>query len=474
MSALVDATLKHSLLPPVVPEFPNITVGGAFSGTAGESSSFRHGLFDRTVNWIEIILASGDVVRPRADDEDEAMRELFWANVGCFGTLGVITLLEVRLKAVLGHYVKLEYTNIASATSADSAVEDLMRQVEIDLDVSKDESTDSPLPHGGRSDFIDAILFPPEEGVLMTGRIVSDKWAAQMHKGEPSMPIRRFSRPGDQWFYLHVYGMLQRYRRQLNRCTSITSELIPIKDYLFRYDISAFWMGANAFPLWHLPFNRVTRTAAYPFLHTKTLYAALHLSGGLRKFIIQDCIMPSGASAAKLIQHADARLGISPIWLCPIRGGSPAPMHSHARLTADGSEPELLINVGVWGAPHAPPPSPFFPSRALTRGYNLRSKASMEKWLEDNRALETRMKWLGGKKCLYAQTFYEDEEKFFEGIGVDKEWYNDMRSRFNSDHLPGIWDKVGAKGKVDTSRGKLNKGRALTALVRKEYLRPKK
>ena len=46
MDALVAATLPHALLPLVVMEFPGITVGGGFSGTSGESSSFRHGPFD--------------------------------------------------------------------------------------------------------------------------------------------------------------------------------------------------------------------------------------------------------------------------------------------------------------------------------------------------------------------------------------------------------------------------------------------
>ncbi|KAG9743987.1 hypothetical protein KCU59_g6220, partial [Aureobasidium melanogenum] len=46
MEKLVDATLPYGLVAPVIMEFKNITVGGGFSGTSGESSSFRHGVFD--------------------------------------------------------------------------------------------------------------------------------------------------------------------------------------------------------------------------------------------------------------------------------------------------------------------------------------------------------------------------------------------------------------------------------------------
>ena len=43
MDCLVKETLEYGLIPPVVMEFPGITVGGGFSGTSGESSSFKHG-----------------------------------------------------------------------------------------------------------------------------------------------------------------------------------------------------------------------------------------------------------------------------------------------------------------------------------------------------------------------------------------------------------------------------------------------
>jgi hypothetical protein len=45
MDSLVEATLQHGLIPPVVMEFPGITVGGGFAGTSGESSSFRYNPF---------------------------------------------------------------------------------------------------------------------------------------------------------------------------------------------------------------------------------------------------------------------------------------------------------------------------------------------------------------------------------------------------------------------------------------------
>lgn len=44
MDSLVEATLPHGLVPPVVMEFPGITAGGGFAGTGGESSSCKQPL----------------------------------------------------------------------------------------------------------------------------------------------------------------------------------------------------------------------------------------------------------------------------------------------------------------------------------------------------------------------------------------------------------------------------------------------
>ena len=61
MAKLVDATLPFGLVPPVVMEFPAITAGGGFTGTSAEASSFREGVFDRSVTWIEVVLPNGEV-----------------------------------------------------------------------------------------------------------------------------------------------------------------------------------------------------------------------------------------------------------------------------------------------------------------------------------------------------------------------------------------------------------------------------
>ena len=45
MDKLVQPTLARRFVPPVIMEFPGTTVGSGFTGSAGESSSFRYGYF---------------------------------------------------------------------------------------------------------------------------------------------------------------------------------------------------------------------------------------------------------------------------------------------------------------------------------------------------------------------------------------------------------------------------------------------
>ncbi|KAI8268231.1 Delta(24)-sterol reductase [Colletotrichum sp. SAR 10_98] len=76
MDQLVAATYRAGMVPPVVMEFPGITVGGGFAGSAGESSSFRYGYFDETVLAVEIILATGEVVNASKTENADLFKGL--------------------------------------------------------------------------------------------------------------------------------------------------------------------------------------------------------------------------------------------------------------------------------------------------------------------------------------------------------------------------------------------------------------
>lgn len=392
MDALVAATLAHSLIPPVVPEFPNITVGGAFAGTAGESSSFKYGFFDRSVAWFEIILADGEIVIA----SEKEKRDLFEGAAGTFGTLGVVTLFELRLINAKP-FVELTYWPCFGILDAQEKIDEM----------GSDEATD----------FIDGIMFASERGVIMSGRMVDQN-------GGENLQVATFSTAWDPWFYLHAEEVLG-----WGAVTGVAhKELIPLVDYLFRYDRGAFWTGRWAFDWFRTPFNWATRYLLDDLMHTKIMYHALHRSGMSEHFVIQDMALPKG-NVKEFFDWLDGELNIYPQWLCPLKQNGSVSMHPHTSCNSgeETTSNESLLNIGVWG--------------------NCPGKQ-----VAVNRKIEKKLKSLGGMKWLYAQTFYTEQQ--FWSI-YDRDWYDDLRKKYKAERLPNVYDKVGHKGnkKTSVSRG---------------------
>ncbi|CAH0058861.1 unnamed protein product [Clonostachys solani] len=389
MDRLVEATLVHGLVPPVVMEFPGITAGGGFSGTSGESSSFRHGFFNDTVNSVEMILGNGDVVWASRQER----QDLFHGAAGAAGTLGIVTLMEIRLVEAK----KLVKTTYEKVTRVSDAVAEVQSQ------------TENP-----NVDHVDAIMFSKEHGVIITGQLTD------------TMPVggtlRTFSNAHDPWFYMHVSDKT----RDLALAATIV-EYIPLGEYLFRYDRAAFWVGRQGYAYFKvIPFTKFFRWLLDDYSHTRTLYHALHASGVSSQFVVQDLALPY-ETADGFIDWADRGLGIWPLWLCPLRKCPLPSFHPATRPqrsvggekepsgTANMSQP--MLNIGVWGW----------------------GPREYETFVAKNRQLESTLKALGGRKWLYAHTYYTDDEFWAE---YDRPWYEALREKYFAATLPTIYDKV--------------------------------
>jgi hypothetical protein len=383
MDRLVDATLAHGLVPPVVMEFPGITVGGGLQGGAGESSSFRWGTFNRTLNWFEIVLADGRVLRPSRT----AHADLFWGAAGAYGSLGVVAAAEVQLLPAK-RYVQVTYIPVGSFSEATERTVELTK-------------------HAKNIDFIDGILFSRDCGVIILGKM-SD---------EPQGPLVHFNQSRDPWFYLHA--------EKLARANKEHHETVELKDYLFRYDRGAFWMGKHAFARFGVPFNRFTRWLLDPLLHTRRMYEALQASGISQECIIQDIAMPATQTTG-FLKFIDHTFEIYPLWLCPLLPDAKSP------LLSSSVDAKAIINVGVW---------------------SLYSR-SQEEFIRANRTLEQGIQRFGGKKWLYAHSFYTPKE-FWKLY--DKTWYDNLRSKYHATTLPDVYEKAGKQklAKVSAKRGAL-------------------
>lgn len=382
MDAFLQATLEYGLVPLVVMEFPGITVGGGFSGTSAESSSFRHGFFDTTVNWIEIVLATGETVKASRDE----LPELFWGAAAAFGTLGVVTLLEVQLKDAT-EYVELTYSPFTT-------MGDAMKMMQM-------QAADSQV------DFLDGIVFSRDEIVVCSGSL--------RNQLPPGAEVQQFTRRHDPWFYIHVQ------RRTRGASNSVTI-FVPLVDYLFRYDRGGFWVGRYAYKYFVTPFNRITRYVLDRFMHTRVMYHALHASGQSKMYIIQDVAVPYEATT-EFHHWLDDTFNLYPIWLCPLRQRRDAPNSQHGLYSslAKPSTPEMIMNFGVWGP----------------------GSTDRREFVRQNRMLEHKVGELGGRKWLYAHAYYTEEE-FWEIF--NREDYDALRVKYGADYLASVYDKV----KVDT------------------------
>jgi Delta24-sterol reductase len=348
MDRLVEETMKHGLVPPVVMEFPGITVGGGYAGTSGESSSFKHGFFNRTVNRVEMVLANGDVVTC----SDNEKSDLFHGAAGAVGTLGVTTLVELQLRQAK-RYVETTYHPISSMSEAIQKIEQVISDPGLD--------------------YVDGILFSKNQGAIITGRLTDNP--------KHTIPVQRFSDASDPWFYLHV-------KEIITKRAGLITEAIPLAEYLFRYDRGGFWVGASAFEYFNFPFNNFTRWWLDDFLHTRMMYTALHASGQSKRYVVQDLALPY-STAEEFVDYTDKTFGIYPLWLCPLKQSPLPTMHPHSHGTeADEGTLKPMLNIGLWG---------YGPSR-------------QEDFVKVNRDLEHKLRELGGMKWLYAHTYYSEEE----------------------------------------------------------------
>lgn len=298
MDALVAETLKHGCIPPVVMEFPGITVGGGIQGGAEESSSFRYGLFHDCALEYEVVIGNGEILV--ASRQHNA--ELFWGIAGSYGSLGIITLVKLQLIPAK-QFVRLTYRRVKS-------FEEMISMLQARVQ--------------GNDAFLDGIMFAQNLGAVITGNFEAQR----------TPPFRTFRKATDQWFYLHAQDLAQTY--------SEYSECTPLEDYLFRYDRGAFWMGQHGFARLHVPFNRFTRFVLNPICNTRTLYKLLHATNLSQEYFLQDFGLPQ-ERALDFLHYLTNTLGIFPLWLCPLKTGRQAKL-AHNYLDTAG-----VLNIGVWG-----------------------------------------------------------------------------------------------------------------------------
>lgn len=166
------------------------------------------------------------------------------------------------------------------------------------------------------------------------------------------------------------------------------------------------------------------------------MYHALHSSGHGDLYIIQDVAVPLSASTRFVDEYIETDFKQYPIWLCPLlqapnsspfspRIMSPPAAEEDVDSSATGGDPQtMMLSFGVWGA------------GPLLQG------GSHEDFVAANRRLEEKVHSLGGKKWLYAHTYYTEDE-FWKVY--DKPAYDKLREKYDATHLLDVYQKVRVK-----------------------------
>jgi len=353
-----DEMLKVGLAPLVVPELRTITVGGAIVGIGVESSSFKHGFFHEGLLEADILLASGDVITVRPEGEHA---ELFRTIPNSLGSFGYLLRLRMRVQKA-GPLVRLEKI---WCDSPGALIEGL-----------KNNCLRSDL------DYVDAVALGEQGGMLMLG-----SYAKQA--------------PSDN--KVKYYGLWPQFY------PSIVEEgvdFITTEDYIWRWDADWFWCtqifpGLNFWIIRWLCGPHLLRSDTYKAFNDVMIKNVLE-PFGLNKneeLVIQDIeipvdqaenyiseflrVCPSGRIGKIKLRRKGLPITV-PIWLCPVKGtGFPLmPMAKDA----------LYINFGFWDALEG----------AETKGGIAAGRV--------NRALEDLTTTLGGKKTLYSNAYFSEEE----------------------------------------------------------------
>ena len=378
---LVEATLPYGLMPLVVPQLKTITLGGAVTGLGIESSSFRHGCPHESVLEMDILTGAGEVITATPTNEHA---DLFFGFPNSYGTLGYALRLRIELQPVTP-FVHLRHVRFSAVPAALAAMDDAVREGAY---------------AGEPVDFVDGTWFSAGEVYVSLGSFSATAPEVSDYTG-PGIFYRSIQTRREDWLTTH--------------------------DYLWRWDTDWFWcsraFGAQNPTVRRLWPKRYRRSDFYwklIALNRRTRFADRleRLKGNPdREDIVQDIEVPI-ARVAEFLEFLDARTGIEPVWLCPLRQRDPAAVWDLYVM-----EPGVTyVNVGFWSSAALPP--------GAGDGFH-------------NRAIEEEVTRLGGRKSLYSTAFYPRDEFWSTYGGAE---YSVLKAKYDPEaRLLDLYDKTVAR-----------------------------
>ncbi len=289
---LVAATLRHGLVPIVVPELKTITIGGAVAGCSIESMSFVHGGFHDTCTAYEVIAATGDVLACTPDNEHALVFQMVH---GTFGVCGIVALLAFRLVPA-ERFVHLIYETHATIGAYLASIAQHTRDRDID--------------------FMDGIIHSPTKYVLCTARFVA------------AAPYT------SSYAWMKIYWESTGTRRE---------DYLPTADYFFRYDRGVTNVRPKSF-LGRLIFGRFVASSEMLWLGRK-----LHrLLPREHPTITLDVFVPIGKVPEFLVWY-EQTFAFYPLWCVPYRIVRRYEWLSDAYWAGVAPDETMFLDLAIYG-----------------------------------------------------------------------------------------------------------------------------
>lgn len=285
---LAKETLKVDLVPTVVPELRAITIGGTISGLGIEASSFRYGLVHETVSEITLLTGKGDVIECSKNNN----ADIFHTLPNAFGTLGYVLKCKVELRKTK-KFIKVETLTYNDSKTYFSKLKKITQNF--------------------KYDFIDGVIYSAIKHVIITGRFV-DKLS----------PSQSTLDPYENVYYKYVES------------TAPNIFYMGTWEFLWRWDVDAFWGTEYYWGLKNLLQNRFLRTTIFkPILRSDRLLKIKKIRDRVLEKVstiplihtakyeelIQDAGLPI-TKGSDFMEWYINNINIYPIWVCPVRNTS--------------------------------------------------------------------------------------------------------------------------------------------------------